>query len=530
MMPLLPPELADCARPWRGTRRLAIAAGVTVALATIGLLALSGWFITAAAIAGSAGPLAARAFNYLVPSAFIRLLAILRTGARYGERLLSHRASLSTLAAVRTRLFGKAAAGEAGGTLRLSGGEAATLLGADIDQLEDRLIRGPALAGALAAGLAAVALGGLAGPAPAIAIALCLGVAAWATRALARRLLPARARAAAVALGDLKVALTEHAAAAAEITVYGLTDRVVAELERIAARHDDALARLARGEALVATLIPAAAGLASALAVATASAGPPLAAMAALAAAAAGEGLAGLGRSEIKAPSIDAALDRLRALASVAEAPPAAPALPNPSLLIATNTAVHRLAPGARVALLGRSGAGKTRLLETLAGLRSDAPQRLLIDQQDATTLGLYGLRQVFALVPQNAMLVAGTIIDNLRIARPRLTEPELWQALAVACLDDEVRGFPDGLQQWVGEAGVALSGGQRKRLALARGLLAGRPWLLLDEPSEGLDGATEARLAIALRHWLDQTGCGLLLVTHRPALRALCDDTIALD
>lgn len=530
MTPLLPPEFADCARPWRGTRRLAMAAGVTVALATIGLLALSGWFITAAAIAGSTGPLAARAFNYLVPSAFIRLLAILRTGARYAERLLSHRASLSTLAAVRTRLFVKAAAGEARGTLHLSGGEAATLLGGDIDQLEDRLIRGPALAGALAAGLTAVALGALAGPAPAIAIALCLGIAAWGTRTLARRILPERARTAAAALGDLKVALTEHAAAAAEITVYGMTDRVVVELDRIATRHDDALTRQARAEALVATLIPASAGLASAIAVAAASAGPPLAAMAALAAAAAGEALAGLGRSEIKAPAIDAALERLRALASVPDAHPPAAAITTPSLLIGTATELHPLPPGSRIAVLGRSGTGKTRLLETLAGLRSDAPQRLLLDGQDATALGLYRLRQVFALVPQNAMLVAGTILDNLRIARPGLTEPELWQALSVACLDEEVRSFPDGLQQWVGEAGLELSGGQRKRLALARGLLAGRPWLLLDEPSEGLDGATEARLAIALRHWLDQTGCGLLLVTHRPALLALCERTIALD
>lgn len=529
MSALLPPELAACAEPWRGTRRTAVLAGTVVAFATVGLLALSGWFITAAAIAGSAGPVAARAFNYLVPSALIRLLAILRTVARYFERLLSHRASLSTLAAVRTRLFAKAAAAEARGELRLSGGEAATLLGADIDQLEDRLIRGPALAGALVSGLLAIALGAMAGPVPALSVALCLGFATLGTRALARRWLPERVRAAAAALRELKVAVTEHAAAAGEIAVYGLVGRVSAELEGAAARHDRALARLARAEAAIGMLAPAAAGMASALAVATASGEAPLAAMAALAATAAGEGLAALGRAEIKAPSIDAAQDRLRALASVVEPKPLAAPAASPTLLIAAADGEHVLPPGARVALLGRSGAGKTRLLETLAGLRRDVPQRLLVDGQDATALGLYRLRHWFALVPQNPMLVAGTILDNLRLARPGLAEADLWQALAVACIEDEVRRFPQGLHQWIGEAGLHLSGGQRKRLALARAVLAERPWLLLDEPTEGLDADTERRLVAAIQAWLDRTGRGLLVISHRALPRTLCDRRIRL-
>ena len=283
MSSLLPPPLADCAANSRGTRRIAVVAGIAVAVATVALLALSGWFITAAAIAGSAGPVAARAFNYLVPSALIRLLAILRTVARYFERLLSHRASLSTLAAVRTRLFARAAAAEAQGVLRLSGGEAATLLGSDIDQLEDRLVRGPAIAGATAAALCAVALGLGAGEVTGAAIAICLATAVWGTRTLARRLLPARAVAVAAALAELKVAFAEHAAAAGEIAVYGLTGRVADELGRLARRHDEAVARLARAEAMIAVVLPAAAGVASALAILTAEGGPALAAMAALA-------------------------------------------------------------------------------------------------------------------------------------------------------------------------------------------------------------------------------------------------------
>lgn len=528
MTALLPAELACCARPWRTTRRIAVVAGLAVALSSVGLLALAGWFITAAAIAGSAGPVSARMFNYLIPSALIRLLAILRTVSRYFERLLSHRAALSTLASVRTLLFAKAAAAEASGALQLSGGEAAALLGDDIDQLEDRLIRGPAIAAACAGGVAAVVLGAFAGPGPAIGIATSLALAAWSTRLLARRRLPAHVHQAATALAELKIQLTENAAAAGEIAVWSLADRVAAELERTAARHDRAFAQLAQRETAVAIVVPAAAGIASAIAVATANGGAALTAMAALAAAAAGDALAGLARAEIKAPAIDSALDRLRALASTAERE-AAPAIVSPTVLIDAGTEVCELSPGERLGITGRSGTGKTRMIETLAGLRTDAPQRLLVNGRPAPSLGLYALRQAFALAPQEAMLIAGTILDNLRVARPGISEPELWQALETACLAEEVRALPEALQQWIGEGGFQLSGGQRKRLALARALLANRPWLLLDEPSEGLDPATEAKLALSLASWLRETGSGLILVTHRPALLELCERTMQL-
>jgi ATP-binding cassette subfamily C protein CydC len=162
--------------------------------------------------------------------------------------------------------------------------------------------------------------------------------------------------------------------------------------------------------------------------------------------------------------------------------------------------------------------------------LRKDAPQRLFVGEEHVADLELYRLRDTFALAPQAATLIAGTIIDNLRIARRGLAETELWHALEVACVGDEVRNFPDGLNQWIGEGGVQLSGGQRKRLALARALLANRPWLLLDEPSEGLDATTECRLVSSLDAWLRETRTGLLLVTHRPALLALCERMLGLE
>ncbi|MFN3798587.1 MAG: ATP-binding cassette domain-containing protein, partial [Sphingobium yanoikuyae] len=90
--------------------------------------------------------------------------------------------------------------------------------------------------------------------------------------------------------------------------------------------------------------------------------------------------------------------------------------------------------------------------------------------------------------------------------------------------LDQRIASLPGGIDYRLGEAGGTLSGGERKRLSLARALLTGRPWLLLDEPTEGLDAATEALLISRLRIWLDRTGTGLILISHRPAPLTLTD------
>ncbi|WP_404710496.1 ATP-binding cassette domain-containing protein [Sphingomonas sp. MMS24-J13] len=126
--------------------------------------------------------------------------------------------------------------------------------------------------------------------------------------------------------------------------------------------------------------------------------------------------------------------------------------------------------------------------------------------------------------------MIAGTIADNLRLARSGLSGAALWNALATSCLADEVRAMPHGLMTWIGDGGTRLSGGQRKRLSIARALLAGRPWLLLDEPSEGLDVATEQQLKSNLDAWLDRTQSGLIVVTHRPAMLALAGRQLRMD
>ena len=143
-------------------RRATLGAIVAV-LSAILLLALSGWFLTAAAMAGAAGPGAALAFNYLIPSAAIRLLAILRTASRYGERLWSHRAALGAMAELRATLFGKLAAQDSRTAPDLAGGDASARLIGDIDALEDLIVRRPVRPASWAAAAAGVLLAALAG-------------------------------------------------------------------------------------------------------------------------------------------------------------------------------------------------------------------------------------------------------------------------------------------------------------------------------------------------------------------------------
>ncbi|MGI9360149.1 MAG: ATP-binding cassette domain-containing protein, partial [Parasphingorhabdus sp.] len=189
-----------------------------------------------------------------------------------------------------------------------------------------------------------------------------------------------------------------------------------------------------------------------------------------------------------------------------------------------------QLATGERLGIAGRSGSGKTTLLETLAGLRPVTTEcGIHIDDQPLAALSPDDVRAIFALSPQDAQLLSGTVRDNLRVARSGLDDEQIWAALDIACLADEVRTMPHGLDQWVGDGGARLSGGQRKRLSIARAILAGKPWLLFDEPSEGLDMDTETQLTRRIDIWLCETGTGLIVVSHRQELLALADRRVEL-
>ncbi|UUN27954.1 thiol reductant ABC exporter subunit CydD [Streptomyces sp. FIT100] len=183
--------------------------------------------------------------------------------------------------------------------------------------------------------------------------------------------------------------------------------------------------------------------------------------------------------------------------------------------------------PGEVVALVGPSGVGKSTLLDVVLGFVPPAEGRVTLGGTALDALDLERWRESIAWVPQRPYLFAGTVAENVRLARPEADDAEVVAALRDAGAYDFVTALPRGVDTVLGEDGAGLSAGQRQRLALARAFLADRPLLLLDEPTAALDGETEAGIVEAVRRLA--VGRTVLLVVHRPALLALADRVVEL-
>ncbi|MFF3820551.1 thiol reductant ABC exporter subunit CydD [Streptomyces bluensis] len=186
------------------------------------------------------------------------------------------------------------------------------------------------------------------------------------------------------------------------------------------------------------------------------------------------------------------------------------------------------VAPGETVALVGPSGVGKSTLLNVLLGFVEPTAGRVRIEGADLAGLDLEEWHSRVAWVPQRPHLYAGTIAENVRLARPDADDADVRRALTDAGALDFVDALPAGLDTVLGEDGAGLSAGQRQRLALARAFLADRPVLLLDEPTASLDAETEAEVVDAVRRLA--VGRTVLLVVHRLALLEVADRVVRLE
>ncbi len=511
----------------RARLRLAAAAGAVVTVAAVCLLGLSGWFITGAAFAGAAGAAAAQSFNYMMPSAIIRLLAILRTGGRYVERVAGHEAALKALARLRPQLFRAIADGPPETALGLSSGEMSARLVQDVDAIQTLFVRRSVPVSLGAGAVAAIALASLATPLAGLALLLSMASACIGGVVIARRLAEPAGRAAQMAVGALKDRLAALEAVTPELKAYGLERWAVEQAATAAADHDRAQIALTEAAGWMAAWQAVAVAVAVALVVpASAGAALPLTALAALAAIMGIEAAGGLVAALHQNGAAAQALARLdAALPDVATEYPRKPQDDAVALIGAGDP----LSPPARLGLFGPSGVGKTTLVERLIGLRPALADEMRIGGVDIADIAPRDRRALFAYAAQDVRLLDGSVRDNLRLAGPA-DAAAMWRALDDAGLAARIMAEPLGLDAPVGSNGERLSGGERRRLNLARAYLRDAPWLVLDEPTEGLDAATEAHVLAALDRRLAERGQGLILISHRTPPMALCPRTIRIE
>ena len=183
---------------------------------------------------------------------------------------------------------------------------------------------------------------------------------------------------------------------------------------------------------------------------------------------------------------------------------------------------------GETVALVGPSGAGKSTVLQLLLRFFDPQDGAVLVDGVDLREVDPGALRARMAVVPQETVIFADTVAENVRYGRPEATEDEVWASLRAAQCEDFVRALPQGIESFLGERGVRLSGGQRQRLAVARAILRDAPILLLDEATSALDSEAERKVQTALEALMQNRTT--LVIAHRLSTVRQADRIIVLD
>jgi len=491
---------------------LAIACGVASLGSALALAAVSAWLITRA---WQMPPV----LDLSVAVVAVRALGISRGVLHYCERLVTHDMALRAAGSARVGMFERLVGVPAGRIARISGGDLAGRLGADIDELADVLVRA-VLPIAVAAVLSVAAVGVIAviSPPAAAVLAAALLVAGVLAPALAAR----------AATAAEQVARTEHAHRdaiamlslqhAPELRVAGRLPALITEAQHHQRLWGRAIDRAAAPAAFAAAIPTAAVGV-SAIAAAVAgitladTLAPTTVAILMLLPLSAFEATTALPGAAIQLTRSRIAARRLRALTGdPGTSRPGGTVAPTGDLVLQADelrighgtgpagaALTVSVARGERLAVTGPSGAGKTTLLMTLAGLLDPVGGTVRLGGVPVSSLAEPQLRSAICYFAEDAHLFATTVRDNLLVVRGDCHDAELVAALTRTGLRPWLIGLPDGLDTVLTGGAAAVSAGQRRRLLLARALLSRAPILLLDEPTEHLDAAASDELLSAL-------------------------------
>ena len=500
-------------------------AGLLIALAAltagIGLMTMSGLTIGAAVLAGS-----------LAAPALLRAFGTARVVLRYIERLVTHNATFRALADLRVWLFRRLARSSAGGLgFRHSGDMLARLVG-DVEALDGLYLRILLpLAGAVLLLPVLVLLIGHRSPVLAIEVGMLFAAAAFLLPWMAAQVSGRAGTGLATGASALRVAALDALTGLREVRAFAAEGRMLAVVQAKEFALLSAQQTLASRTALAGAASFLCAQIAVLAVLINAGASPSIAVAAAFLVLAAFEAVGGLSRAGALAGHASAAAHRVL---EAADAPipvpdPTDPAAMPASTALRFEAVEFRWQPdrppvfdglsldipqGARVALLGPSGAGKSTLAALALKVVAPRSGQIRLGGVDIATLPTALVRARIGWLGQTTHLFDDTIAANLLLARPDADETALWAALDAARIGDMVRTLPERLDTWVGEGGTRFSGGEGRRLALARALLSTAPILILDEPCAGLDAEAERSFLQTLNETAaDRT---VILITHR--------------
>ncbi len=521
-------------------------------LAAIGLFSLSGWFIAATAYAGL-NVATAKAFNFFLPSIGVRLFAMIRTGARYGERIISHDATFRILETLRTKTYERVEPLSPARLAQHHSGDLLTRIITDIDTLDNLYLRvlTPSVVAAVVVSLLLFFIGYFQ---PWIALySGCLMVAAGVCiPVVADRSARSAARELNVRTAHLRSQVVDGIHGLAAILTCSAQSRYI---EQVNQRHR-ALIRSQARMSHVTGFSNAAMGLLGGLAVAgtlyigvgaveTGTLSGPGLVLLALAVMAGFDVVVPLSSAYQFLGQTRKAAGRLR---EVTEVPPAVifPAGPtqNPKdasivfndvsftyarserpALRQVSLTIHS---GSRTAIMGATGSGKSTLLYLLSRFENPTSGSIHTGQCPLVAMSESSLRNHICIVDQKPHIFNGTLEDNLLLANPEADEETLMGAISAVQLTDLIQNLPEGLKTWVGDAGRMLSGGQARRLAIARAVLSKAPIWALDEPTEGLDSATaEVMMSKLIDLGEDKT---VIMITHRPEAIEQMDQVILME
>lgn len=553
-------------RPWLSVllaRRGRLIGGAALMAATllagVGLLSLSGWFITATAVTALAWAAGlAATLDVYVPGGGIRFFALSRTVARYFERLYNHDTVLRLLSDLRVSLFSALSDLDGHTQRRYRASQWLNRLTRDIDTLDNFYLRllAPPLVALLGVALVSLLIGlFLPGAGPLLVAGLLLVLLLLLTLAMALwgRALSAQQVS---ATDDLRVRAVEQLQGMAELQAWQVLDAhqsaILAQQRRYSEARCSLDIRAATGQGLAVAGVQGALVVTLLLSLAAFRQGDisaPVMVMLPLAVMALAEGFTLLPGAFVHWGSSVAAARRLneqKALAGKLAAPQQpAPVAPVGDLQWQDVSVFHdgravfeglslSLPAGETLAIVGPSGAGKSTLAALAARLMDPDRGQMLWGGKSLTELDRAHWRASVAVLTQDAHLFNDTVAANLRLAAPHACDEEeprdedLWRVLEAVALAERVRGFEQGLDTRIGEFGRRLSGGEARRLALARLLLRDPALVILDEPFSGLDPETAARVRRSLTPFLASRSA--LLLAHEPGALPVADRTLLLN